>query len=86
MNATVLWLRYHSAITAEVVLISYFQTHFLQKCDPQKAETVTILETEAKAPRKVNFKFPKAQATYFSYLISKYGDNYEVSFFHLNKL
>ncbi|XP_065203673.1 nucleolar protein 16 isoform X2 [Planococcus citri] len=47
------------------------------EADAQKANTAAVLEKQAKTPRKVDFKFPKAQAIYFSYLISKYGDNYK---------
>lgn len=38
-----------------------------------------MLEKQAKAPRMRKFKFPNAQAIYFTYLIKKYGDDYKVS-------
>lgn len=51
----------------------------LQSTKAPKGEIAKMLEKEAKAPRMKKFKFPNAQAIYYTYLIKKYGDNYKVS-------
>lgn len=57
----------------------FFNDFFVfQETSEQKSNIATALEAEAKAPRVVKFKFPKTLSIYYSYLISKYGDNYKV--------
>lgn len=45
-----------------------------------KSYVAEKLEAEAKAPRERLFKLPKGQAQFLTYLIKKYGEDYEVRF------
>ena len=45
---------------------------------PSKAHIADELEAEAKAPREKKFKMPSGQVLLLTYLIDKYGDDYQV--------
>lgn len=45
-----------------------------------KSYVAEKLEAEAKAPRERLFKLPKGQVQFLTYLIEKYGEDYEVRY------
>lgn len=45
---------------------------------PAKSHVTKKLEAEAKVPRVRLLKLPKGQAQFFTYLIKRYGEDYEV--------
>lgn len=45
-----------------------------------KSHVAEKLEAEAKAPRKRLLKLPKGQAHFLTYLLNKYGEDYEVRY------
>jgi len=47
---------------------------------PAKSYVAEKLEAEAKTPRERLLKLPKGQAQFLTYLIKKYGEDYEVRF------
>ncbi|XP_072759779.1 nucleolar protein 16 [Anoplolepis gracilipes] len=51
--------------------------HETEEATPVKNYVIEKLEAEAKTPRERLFKFPKEQAQFFTYLIKKYGEDYE---------
>lgn len=44
---------------------------------PPKIHVAEELETEAKAPRKRTFKLPNTQVYFLTYLMDRYGDDYQ---------
>lgn len=52
----------------------------LQERVTAKGEIAKLLEKEAKAPRARKFKLSQPLARYFTYLITKYKDDYKVRF------
>lgn len=48
---------------------------------PPKIHVAEELETEAKAPRKRTFKLPNTQVYFLTYLMDRYGDDYQVMYF-----
>lgn len=55
--------------------------HEAEDVAPIKSHVMENLEAEAKAPRERLFKLPKGQAQFLTYLIKKYGEDYEVRHF-----
>lgn len=47
------------------------------KTCPSKAHIAEALEAEAKAPREKRFALPLGQVQFLTYLLNKYGDDYE---------
>lgn len=45
---------------------------------PQKAFVVEELEKDAKTPRIRQFRLPKGQVQWLTYLLDKYGEDYKV--------
>lgn len=45
---------------------------------PAKAHIAEELEADAKAPRAKRFELPSGQILFLTYLLDKYGDDYEV--------